>query len=199
MEAIQAAGTALQTAATAAARHAASAAARALPRPLHWSPDDALPVAGLDPVTAQSIHYALRHVGDLGDGGAGAASAVSAGAAAAAAAVDAAASSSAAAETAAAWLAALQLSQVAWDRLLSDLSSALRALGFWRARLRAGSHRSYMLLSRGPALFLADVLAAAGVGEPSAAAADQIQQRVRFFGGGTEGGERGMVGHECDR
>jgi hypothetical protein len=65
-----------------------------------------------------------------------------------------------------------------------DMTLAQRSLRFWRARMRAGSHGAFWLLSRGPSAFLHDALAAAGWRKPSAAASDQIEQRVSPLGAG---------------
>lgn len=45
-------------------------------------------------------------------------------------------------------------------RLLHDLDYVERNLAFWEARLAAGSHNAFMLLSRGPISFLRDVAGA---------------------------------------
>lgn len=63
-------------------------------------------------------------------------------------------------------------------RLLDDLSQVQRNLRFWRARLRAGAHGAFMLLSRGPSAFVVDLLAAIRAGAPHAAASDKIEERV---------------------
>lgn len=65
-------------------------------------------------------------------------------------------------------------------RLLHDLSVAQRHLAFWRQRLQAGgSHGLFMLLSRGPVMFVSDVLAALKIKAPNAAASERIEERVR--------------------
>jgi hypothetical protein len=90
------------------------------------------------------------------------------------------------------WLRALQLAQIAFDRLLFDLAQAQRNLSFWRGRLRAGSHGAFMMLARGPSAFVNDALAALGLRAAGAAAGDQIEQRVRPHGGAGCGRMRGV-------
>ncbi|CAL5228618.1 g11782 [Coccomyxa viridis] len=79
------------------------------------------------------------------------------------------------------WLSALELSQVASDRLLHDISKVDRALGFWAARLKAGQHRSFLLLGQGPTSFLLDILAVVTRKTDRRnhlSATDQIERRV---------------------
>ncbi|GIL79063.1 hypothetical protein Vretifemale_8467 [Volvox reticuliferus] len=62
------------------------------------------------------------------------------------------------------WLRALQLAQLAHDRLLRDLHDVDRNLSFWQGRVSAGgvwSHGAFMLLSMGPLSFAEDVAGAA--------------------------------------
>ena len=49
-------------------------------------------------------------------------------------------------------LAAESTTHVPPCRLLHDISKVDRALGFWAARLKAGQHRSFLLLGQGPTL-----------------------------------------------
>ena len=56
-----------------------------------------------------------------------------------------------------------------------------QALGFWAARLKAGQHRSFLLLGQGPTSFLLDILAVV-TRKPDRrnhlSATDQIERRV---------------------
>lgn len=66
-------------------------------------------------------------------------------------------------------------------RLLHAISITQRHLRFWQARLRAGSHGSFLLLGRGPAGFASDVLERLGVAQQQRggiSASDRIQERV---------------------
>eukprot|EP00775_Hariotina_reticulata_P003230 gene3230-3507_t len=66
-------------------------------------------------------------------------------------------------------------------RLLLALATTQRSLKFWQARLVAGSHSSFMLLSRGPSGFITDVLSVLGLRqfpESNIAASDRIEERV---------------------
>lgn len=66
-------------------------------------------------------------------------------------------------------------------RLLHDITKVDRALGFWAARLKAGQHRSFLLLGQGPTSFLLDILAVV-TRKPDRrthlSATDQIERRV---------------------
>jgi len=67
-------------------------------------------------------------------------------------------------------------------RVLHALSITQRHLRFWQARLKAGSHSTFLLLSRGPGGFAADVLERLGVREQQQSgisASDRIEERVR--------------------
>ncbi|WIA16343.1 hypothetical protein OEZ85_013041 [Tetradesmus obliquus] len=120
----------------------------ALKSPLIWGSEQSLPVAGLDALSGQSVLYGLRN------------------------------SLSEAPETIDAWLHALQLAQVASDRLLAALWDAQRNLKFWRSRLSAGSHGSFMLLERGPVGFVTDLLDAFKLQGSGVAASDRIEERI---------------------
>ena len=69
-------------------------------------------------------------------------------------------------------------------RLLHDVSAVDASLAFWAARLRAGQHRSFLLLGQGPLSFGLDVLAAArrSVDRHSGrlSATDQIERKARL-------------------
>ncbi len=68
-------------------------------------------------------------------------------------------------------------------RLLHDISKVDRALGFWAARLKAGQHRSFLLLGQGPTSFLLDILAVVTRKTDRRnhlSATDQIERRVCF-------------------
>jgi hypothetical protein len=67
------------------------------------------------------------------------------------------------------------------------MSETQRSLKFWQARLAAGSHSSFMLLSRGPQGFVTDVLSALGLrhsSESNITAIDRIEERVGIDGHG---------------
>jgi hypothetical protein len=67
------------------------------------------------------------------------------------------------------------------SRLLHAISITQRHLRFWQARLKAGSHGSFLLLGRGPGGFAADVLERLGVRQQQQtgiSASDRIQERV---------------------
>jgi hypothetical protein len=81
------------------------------------------------------------------------------------------------------------------QRLLFDLALAQRSLRFWHARMRAGGHGAFWLLSRGPGAFVNDALAAAGWRAAGPGASDQIERRVSGPGaGGLGGGGRRPLG-----
>ena len=48
------------------------------------------------------------------------------------------------------WLAALQVAQVAFCRLLAELDEVDASLAFWRRRVQRGGHLVYTLLHAGP-------------------------------------------------
>ena len=118
-----------------------------------WAPGDSIPVAGIDANTAEAIACYLRSL-PAPDGEACAADA---------------------------WLRALQMAQMAHDRLLYDLGVTRRSLAFWQDRLRAGSHALYMLLNVGPISFARSVLASAGVLEREQNATEKMSQRIAFL------------------
>ncbi|GFR42687.1 hypothetical protein Agub_g3498, partial [Astrephomene gubernaculifera] len=102
--------------------------------PALWFTPDTLPVVGLDVVDVQDILFALRAADGHGRG------------------------------IAESWLRACQCAQLAHDRILRDLQDVDRNLTFWQRQVAAGghwSHSSFMLLSRGPLSFAADVAGAA--------------------------------------
>ncbi|CAK0782307.1 hypothetical protein CVIRNUC_005626 [Coccomyxa viridis] len=79
------------------------------------------------------------------------------------------------------WLSALELAQVTSDRLLHDTSKVDQSLGFWAARLKAGQHRSFLLLGQGPTSFVLDILAVVTRKtnrHNHLSATDQIERRV---------------------
>jgi len=66
-------------------------------------------------------------------------------------------------------------------RLLHDISNVDKALGFWAARLKAGQHRSFLLLGQGPTSFVLDILAVItrkAERKSHLSATDQIERRV---------------------
>jgi hypothetical protein len=71
---------------------------------------------------------------------------------------------------------------VAPHRLLHSLTIMQRHLRFWQARLKAGSHTSFLLLGTGPSSFAADVLERLGVRQRQQSsgmlASDRIEERV---------------------
>ncbi len=80
-------------------------------------------------------------------------------------------------------LAAESTTHVPPCRLLHDISKVDRALGFWAARLKAGQHRSFLLLGQGPTSFLLDILAVVtrkADRRNHLSATDQIERRVCF-------------------
>jgi hypothetical protein len=118
-----------------------------------WRWRDNIPVAGIDGATAEAITYFLRQQAPLhGD-----------------------------ASVADLWLCALQLAQVAHDRLMHDLSGSRWSLSFWKQRLSDGSHTKYMLLNNGPLGFLRTALSAAHLIEPEKDATARISQRIAFL------------------
>lgn len=133
------------------ARGVAKAATQA--RAPQWGAQDNLPVAGLDSATAESIAYFLRQLpGQQAD-----------------------------ASVASLWIRTLQLAQILHDRLLHDLGIARRNLLFWQERLRAGSHKRFLLLNVGPVSFAKAVLSSAGVLEPFENATERIAHRIAFL------------------
>ena len=69
-------------------------------------------------------------------------------------------------------------------RLLHDISKVDRTLGFWAARLKAGQHRSFLLLGQGPTSFLLDILAVVtrkADRRNHLSATDQIERRVCYL------------------
>ncbi|GLI65949.1 hypothetical protein VaNZ11_009630, partial [Volvox africanus] len=98
-----------------------------------WFTPNTLPVVGIDVVAAQDILFALRAADSQGR------------------------------NVADVWLRALQLAQLAHDRLLRDLHDVDRNLSFWQSQVSAGgvwSHGAFMLFSRGPLSFAEDVAGA---------------------------------------
>lgn len=75
----------------------------------------------------------------------------------------------------------LEAKSVMFYRLLHDISNVDRALSFWAARLKAGQHRSFLLLGQGPTSFVLDILAVI-TRKPERkshlSATDQIERRV---------------------
>ncbi len=74
-------------------------------------------------------------------------------------------------------------------RLLHDITKVDHALSFWAARLKAGQHRSFLLLGQGPTSFLLDILAVVSrktERHNHLSATDQIERRVSLphFPGG---------------
>jgi hypothetical protein len=71
-------------------------------------------------------------------------------------------------------------------RLLHALAITQRHLRFWRQRLQAGSHGSFLLWSRGPAAFAAGVAARLGWGaqqeQPPEVKEQQQQQQQQQAG-----------------
>ncbi|GIL63763.1 hypothetical protein Vafri_17772 [Volvox africanus] len=98
-----------------------------------WFTPNTLPVVGIDVVAAQDILFALRAADSQGQ------------------------------NVADVWLRALQLAQLAHDRLLRDLHDVDRNLSFWQSQVSAGgvwSHGAFMLFSRGPVSFAENVAGA---------------------------------------
>ena len=66
-------------------------------------------------------------------------------------------------------------------RLLHDTSKVASLLAFWAARLKAGQHRSFLLLGQGPTSFVLDILAVVTrktKRHNHLSATDQIERRV---------------------
>ena len=57
------------------------------------------------------------------------------------------------------WLRALQLAQIASDRLYCSRTHVLADLRFWQARMSSGRHRAFMLFNQGPVRFAKQLLA----------------------------------------
>jgi hypothetical protein len=69
-------------------------------------------------------------------------------------------------------------------RLLHDITKVDHALNFWAARLKAGQHRSFLLLGQGPTSFVLDILAVISrktERHNHLSATDQIERRVSIF------------------
>jgi hypothetical protein len=66
--------------------------------------------------------------------------------------------------------------------LLHSISIVQKHLRFWQARLKAGSHTSFLLLGTGPVSFAADVLEHFGLRQrqqsSGMSASDRIEERV---------------------
>ncbi|DBA83396.1 hypothetical protein WJX79_000744 [Trebouxia sp. C0005] len=110
------------------------------------------PVAGLDEGRAHAVLYALRQAAmDVQEE-----------------------------HTAELWLVALQLAQVASDRLLRDLHTVEANLEFWQNRLHQGSHLRFMLFGQGPLSFAHDVVSTLERKHKQrmTSATDKIERRV---------------------
>ena len=69
-------------------------------------------------------------------------------------------------------------------RLLHDITKVDHALNFWAARLKAGQHRSFLLLGQGPTSFVLDILAVLSRKTDRhnhLSATDQIERRVSIL------------------
>ncbi|KAL6772305.1 hypothetical protein ACKKBG_A29715 [Auxenochlorella protothecoides x Auxenochlorella symbiontica] len=114
------------------------------------------PVAGLDEGRAQDIIFALRR----------------------------AATSESEAALAEVWLAALQLSQVAFSRVLAELDDATANLTFWEGRVKQEHHFWFIWLQQGPGAFLhrsAQLLRLKEVQAGGLSSAELMEKRVLVF------------------
>ncbi|CAD7697414.1 unnamed protein product [Ostreobium quekettii] len=114
-----------------------------------------MPVSGLDEAMAQSVLFALRQ----------------------------AAGSEEVAKVPVFWLAALELAQIASDKLLRDMEQLERALQYWQGSGKGGGHVIIMFLRRGPVVLFRQLKAALQVDNevpPPISPTDMIEQRVRW-------------------
>ena len=77
------------------------------------------------------------------------------------------------------WLSALELVQIASDRLIWDLSRVEKSLEFWSERLRQDQHLRTMLFGQGPVSFAKDVTRIVSRRQSAHSPSDRIERRVR--------------------
>lgn len=76
------------------------------------------------------------------------------------------------------WLSALELVQIASDRLIWDLSRVEKSLEFWSERLRQDQHLRTMLFGQGPVSFAKDVTRIVSRRQSAHSPSDRIERRV---------------------
>eukprot|EP00884_Botryococcus_braunii_P010486 jgi/Botrbrau1/19439/Bobra.0338s0061.1 len=74
------------------------------------------------------------------------------------------------------WLVALQLAQIAFDRLINNLRNVESHLQFWELRMRRGQHLYFLLANTGPAAFVQEVEQRL-IRPSDLSAADQIEEK----------------------